>query len=105
MWYVKTKILIVEERSVLVAVEMLISKNNTIQQVLDRLRLTLKRYQAVPESYLARQPTVFKINGLEEDQFTALLHNEAQSHLLVQRMEKVKNTSIDFEEAAIYSSR
>ena len=64
----------------------------------------MKRYQVVPDSYLARQPTVFKINGLELDQFAALLHNEAQSHLLSQRMEHIKNMGIEFDETSILSS-
>ncbi len=53
----------------------MISKNETIQQVLERVKITLKKYKAVPESYLARQPAVYKLSGLEPDQFTALLHS------------------------------
>jgi len=64
IWYARANIWVVEERAVLAKVELLVSKNDTIQQLLDRLRLTLKRYQIAPESYLARQPSVFKVSGL-----------------------------------------
>ena len=67
IWFMKTKIWVVEERSVQGNFELLISKNETVDQILARLRLTLKNYQVLPERYLARKVTVFKINGLEMD--------------------------------------
>lgn len=104
IWYMRTNIWIVEERAVLIKLDLLISKNETIQEVLERVRVTLKKYEGIPESYLARQPGVYKVNGLEPDQFIALLHSEEQSHLLTHKMEKIKNIGIEFEEC-IFSDR
>jgi hypothetical protein len=104
IWYVRTPIWVVEDRCVLAKCELLVSKLATVQSILTRLRLTLKRYKVAPDSYLARQPTVFKIKDLDLDQFAALLHSETQSHLLTQRMEKIKNHLIEFDDVAIYSS-
>lgn len=72
---------------------------------MDRLRLTLKKYQVVPENYLSRQPSVFKVSDIELDQFSALLHNDAQIHLLAQKMHKIKDTTIEFEDTGIFSQR
>lgn len=97
IWYAETNVWVVEERAILGRVQLLVGKNETVEKVLQRLRVLLLKYKVTPEAYLARQPTVFKLKGVGVDQFPALLHSETHTALLAQRLERIADWGIEFE--------
>ena len=79
---VNASILIVEDRCVFHRIELQVSKGDTFNQLIERVKATLKRYKIVPEKYLSRVTTLFKSKELSEKEVFAIMQDDSRPCIL-----------------------
>ncbi len=81
VWLVTANVLIVEERCVFHRVELQVSKGDSFNHLIDRLRTILTRYKIVPEKYLSRSFSLYKSKELTEREVVAVLQDDSKPHI------------------------
>lgn len=93
----------VEERCVFHHLQLQVSKGESFSQLMERLRVTLRKYKVVPEKYLARAAQVYKSREMAVKEVAALLQDDSHPFVISHRFEKVTDLAVEMEEAGILS--
>lgn len=78
VWLINASILIVEDRCVFHKIEIQVSKGDTFNQLLERIRIILSRYKIVPEKYLSKAYTLYKSREFNEKEVVSILHDDSK---------------------------
>lgn len=97
VWYSTINILLVEERCFIHRLQIQASKSDTFMEIGNRLRLVLKNYKVVDDSYDARRLHFYKSNDLSEDEIVSLIQDDEHDFVQTNKLEKIGNISTEFD--------
>lgn len=89
VWLVTANVLIVEERCVFHKVELQVSKGDSFNQVIERIKTILTKYRIVPEKYLSRSFSLYKSKELTEREVVAVLHDDSKPYITHSKFERI----------------
>lgn len=89
VWLVTANVIVVEERCVFHRVQLQVSKSDTFNQVVDRVKTILNKYRIVPEKYLSRSFSLYKSKELTERELVTVLHDDAKPYITHSKFERI----------------
>lgn len=80
-----------------------VAKGDSFTQLMERLKLTLRKYKIVPEKYLARAVGLYKSKEMAVREVVSVLQDDSHPFIISHRFEKIKDLAVEMEETGILS--